>query len=173
MKPANKWLLLGVVSVGFGVFALGNTVVASLAVTTLTGALFLLSGGFQIVGSIMGHEGTGSKIVNIAIGALMAFLGLSFLINPLEGIISLAMLVLLLLLATGVLRIVLSWRMRNTRFFWPMLISGALSVLLGGYIWANFAAVGPQLLGILLGIELLLNGLGLIALSFFVRAARK
>ena len=55
--------------------------------------------------------------------------------------------------------------------FWPMLISGAASVLLAGYILANFFEVAPQLLGILLGVELLFNGAGLIALAIFLRSA--
>ena len=50
-----------------------------------------------------------------------------------------------------------------------MLISGALSILLAGYILANFARASVNLLGILLGIELLFNGAGLIVLAFFLR----
>lgn len=172
MAPWIKWLLLGILSVVFGAFALGNAVVASLAVTTMTGVLFLIIGGFQIAGGFSETSG-GHKALNILLGALLLFLGLSFLFNPLGGMISLAMLVMILLIANGVVRVALAWRMRATRFFWPMLISGVLSIFLGGYIWANFATVGPQLLGIILGVELLFNGIGLIVLSFFVRALRK
>ena len=53
-----------------------------------------------------------------------------------------------------------------------MLLSGAVSVLLAGYIFANFAAMALSLLGILLGIELLINGTSLIALAFFLRTAK-
>jgi len=62
--------------------------------------------------------------------------------------------------------------MRDTPLFWPMLLSGAISVLLAGYIFANFFEIAPQLLGILLGIELLLNGAGLVALALFLRTAK-
>jgi uncharacterized membrane protein HdeD (DUF308 family) len=86
--------------------------------------------------------------------------------------ISLALLVTILLAANGMVRLVLAFRMRATRFFWPMLISGALSVLLAMYILANFATASVTLLGILLGVELLFNGAGLIALAFFLRSAR-
>ncbi len=50
-----------------------------------------------------------------------------------------------------------------------MLISGAFSVILAGYIVANFFEIAPSLLGLLLGIELLLNGMGLIILALFLR----
>ncbi|MBB93217.1 MAG: hypothetical protein CML68_01230 [Rhodobacteraceae bacterium] len=168
MKEWVKWLILGILSVVFGVIVLGNTVAASLAVTTVTGILFLVSGGFQVAAGFS-VEGTGHKVFTMALGALMVILGLSFITNPLEGTISLALLVLILLAASGIVRIIFAKRMKDTPFFWPMLISGALSVLLAAYILANFATAGPQLLGILLGIELIFNGAGLVVLAFFVR----
>ena len=173
MKEWVKWLILGVISIAFGIFVLGNAVLASMAVTTLTGALFLLSGLFQLYGGFTSDEGVATRTFHILLGVLMAFLGLSFMFNPLEGMISLALLVLILLAASGIVRLVLAWRMRSTPFFWPMLISGALSVLLAAYILANFAVVAPPLLGILLGIELLANGAGLIVLAFFIRGTGK
>ncbi len=170
MKQWVKWLLLGILSVVFGVFVLGNAVAASIAVTTVTGIMFAVSGGFQIFAGF-GAEGFGSKLMSIGLGILMLFLGGSFVFNPLEGTISLALLVTILLAAGGVLRIITAYRMKDTAFFWPMLISGAASVLLAAYILANFAAASVQLLGILLGIELLINGAGLIVMAFFLRTA--
>ncbi|MGV6848498.1 MAG: HdeD family acid-resistance protein [Marinibacterium sp.] len=172
MKAWVIWLILGILSMIFGVFVLSNTVVASLAVTTVTGILFLISGGFQIVAGFTA-EGAASKIFAIALGVLMVFLGISFVANPLEGTISLALLVVILLMASGVVRMVFAWRMRTTPFFWPMLLSGALSILLAGYIIANFATASVQILGILLGIELLFNGAGLMVLAFFLRTIGK
>jgi uncharacterized membrane protein HdeD (DUF308 family) len=173
MKDWLKWLILGVVSIVFGIFVLGNAVVASIAVTTLTGFLFLLSGGFQIYAAITSTEGVASKVFHAILGGLMVLLGASFTLNPLEGTISLALLVLILLAASGIVRLILAWKMRQTVFFWMMLVSGALSVLLAAYIWMNFATVGPSLLGILLGIELLFNGGGLIALGLFMRSLER
>ncbi|OSP54456.1 HdeD family acid-resistance protein [Pseudoruegeria sp. SK021] len=172
MKNWVKWLILGVLSVVFGIFVLGNSVAASMAVTTLTGILFLLIGVFQIIAGWR-EPGTGHKVLSIVLGMLMGVIGLSFITNPLEGAISLTMLVTILLAASGIIRLVLAFTMKATQFFWPMLVSGALSVLLAGYIVANFAAASISLLGILLGIELLFNGAGLIALAFFLRNATR
>ena len=171
MKDWLKLLLLGALSLAFGVFVLGNTMMASLAVTTLAGVLFLISGSFQVIAGLTGDTGA-PRIFAVVLGALMAFLGLSFLAHPLEGMISLTLLVLLLLAASGGVRLVLASRMKATPFFWPMLWSGALSVLLAAYIATNFAAASVSLLGILMGIELLFNGAGMIVMAFFVRAIR-
>jgi uncharacterized membrane protein HdeD (DUF308 family) len=131
----------------------------------------MIAGGFQVAAGVTGGTGA-ARVFSIVLGGLMAFLGLSFLVHPLEGMISLTMLVLVLLAASGVVRLILAFRMKATPFFWPMLISGALSVLLAAYIMANFASASVSLLGIMMGIELLFNGAGLIVMAFFVRAVQ-
>ena len=127
-----------------------------------------MSGGFQTVVGFAA-DGLGAKLLGIALGVLMLLLGGSLLFHPLEGIISLTLLVTILFAANGIMRLISSFQMRDTPFFWPMLLSGALSVLLAAYITANFFEIAPSLLGLLLGIEMLFNGIGLIMLAFFVR----
>ncbi|MFV0473001.1 MAG: HdeD family acid-resistance protein [Pikeienuella sp.] len=163
-----KWLGLGVVMVAFGLFVLANPYTVSLAIEQLVGALFLLIGIMQIVLAFR-EERFWSKIGAIALGALAAILGFSFLVNPLSGVLSLASLVVIILLASGLVRLALAWRMKQTRFFWSMLISGAVSVLLALYIIANFASVSGALLGILMGIEMIMDGAAMIVLAFFIR----
>jgi len=165
------WVGLGAASLVFGVLALANAVAASVAVTVVTGVLFLVAGVGQVLAGLA-EEGTARRVFTVGLGALMLFLGGSFLVHPMEGTVSLAILVTILIAVSGVIRLALAWNMRATRFFWPMLATGALSVLLAGYILANFAAVSVALLGILLGVELLFNGAGLIALGLFLRALR-
>jgi uncharacterized membrane protein HdeD (DUF308 family) len=164
----TRWLILGIVSVVFGLFALGSAVAASVAVTLVTGLLLAVAGGVQ-VWVALGETG-GHRIWSLILGVLLSLLGLSFMVNPLDGTVSLAILVTMFLVAGGVVRLVIAWAMRTTRFFWPMLLSGALTVLLAGYILANFAAVSLALMGILLGVELLFNGAGLIVLALFMKS---
>ncbi|MDW4498969.1 DUF308 domain-containing protein [Sulfitobacter sp. D35] len=171
MKLWVKWLIAGILSILFGIFVLANPIAASFAVTVLAGITFLLTGGIQIYAGFSEESGT-SKLLGIGLGALMVLLGLSLVFEPLSGIISLATLATILIAANGVLRLVTAFRMKETKVFWPMLISGALSVLLAAYIVANFFQIAPSLLGILLGIELLFNGSGLIAFALFLRTAK-
>ncbi|UWQ90768.1 DUF308 domain-containing protein [Aliisedimentitalea scapharcae] len=175
MSDWLKLLLLGLVSIVFGVFILGAPVVASVAVTAITGFLLLISGGLQVAGGFT-VDGTANKFLSILMGAILLFLGWSFLSNPLQGTISLATLILILFMAGGIARLILSFQMRGTRFFWPTLISGVLSIILAGIIWSNSAADPTWLLsliGILLGIEMLFNGFGLTFAALFMRSAEK
>lgn len=170
MKLWVRWLVLGVASLALGIFVLANPIAASVAVTVLAGIIFVLMGAAQIFAGRGAPEGL-SKIMGFGLGILMLLLGLMLVFKPLEGIISLATLATIIIGANGIMRLATSFRMRETAMFWPMLISGALSVLLAGYIVANFFEIAPQLLGILLGVELLFNGAGLIALAIFLRTA--
>ncbi|MBE3639174.1 HdeD family acid-resistance protein [Mangrovicoccus algicola] len=168
MKTWLKWLLVGAASVAFGILALSNTVLASVSVTILTAILLVVAGVFQIIAGFT-DQGIGNKVWNVLLGLLMLVLGISFWTNPLEGAVSLALLVTILIAAGGILRMVLAWQMRQTRYFWAMLVSGAVSILLAALIFADFQTLSVQILGIFLGIELCFNGFSLIVLAFFLR----
>jgi uncharacterized membrane protein HdeD (DUF308 family) len=167
----KTWVGLGALAFLFGVLALGNAVIASLAITILLGTLFAITGAAQLWAGFSAEAG-GHRLFSLLWGLISLMIGVSFIANPVEGTLSLTMVVMAFLLASGVIRLVMSWQMRQTRFFWAMLLSGAVTVLLAGYIFANFAAVSLSLLGILLGIELLVNGAGLVGFGLFLRSHR-
>ena len=168
MNTWVKWLGLGLLTALFGVLALGDAVAASVAVTLVTGILFVIAGAGQIIVGL-GEPAGGHRIISVLLGIVMVLLGISFIKNPLEGTMSLALVVTILIAAGGIIRLFLAFAMRQTPYFWTGLLSGALSVLLAGYILANFAATSTSLLGILLGIELLFSGAGMIAFALFLR----
>ena len=168
MKTWKKWLLVGLVSILFGILALGNTVIASISVTLLTAVLLAVAGVFQLIAGIT-DPGLGNKVWNVLLGVMMLVLGISFWTNPLQGAVSLALVVTVLIAAGGALRMFLAWQMRQTRFFWAMLVSGSFSILLAALILADFETLAVQVLGIFLGIEMLLNGISLVVLALFIR----
>lgn len=175
MSDWIKWLLLGLLSIAFGIFVLGAPVVASVAVTVVTGVLLLISGVLQVVGGFT-VEGVGNKILSLIMGAVMLFLGWSFLDHPLQGTLTLATVMLILFMAGGIARVILSFQMKGTQFFWPTMISGILSIILAGIIWSYVGqepAALLSILGIFLGIEMLFNGFGLVFMAFFVKNAPK
>ena len=168
MSDWLKWALLGVLSIILGALALGNVALASMAVATMTGAMLLIAGAFQVAAGFT-VEGTGPKVFALLLGLLLVFLGWSFLANPLEGMISLTMLIAVLLAVSGVLRIAFSLQMRGTGLFGLMLLSGIVPLLFAVYIWMNFEVATMTLLGAFLGIELVFNGIGLVMVGFFVK----
>ena len=164
---------MGILVVVLGGIVLGNTAVASVAVAVMAGVMLLIGGGLQVVGGFSVEE-TWGKVFAWIMGILMLMLGWSLLAHPLQGVISLTLALLILLVAGGFTRIFVSFRMSGTGFFWPMLLSGVLSLVLAYVIWINAQAepaVLFNLLGLLLGIEMVLDGFGLIFLGLFARRA--
>ncbi|PTQ74940.1 HdeD family acid-resistance protein [Celeribacter persicus] len=165
------WVGIGVLTFLFGLLALGNAVVASLAITIMLGTLFAIAGVAQLWAGFSGavHD---NRIFALLWGLLSLLIGVSFIANPVEGTVSLTMVVTGFLLASGVIRLLMAWRMRESRLFWTLLLSGAVTVFLAGYIMSDFAAISLSLLGILLGVELLVDGAGLVGFGLFLRAHR-
>ena len=63
------------------------------------------------------------------------------------------------------LRIVLAFRSEFAQMRWILILSGAISVLLGCMILSNFPMSAAVVLGVYLAIELISNGISLIILS--------
>ncbi|MEM0938062.1 MAG: DUF308 domain-containing protein [Pseudomonadota bacterium] len=167
MSDWFKWMLLGVLSAIFGVLVLNHAIIFSLAITTVVGALFLVSGIIQALAGFW-DEGVSSKALSIVLGVVMALIGLSFLTDPLSGTLSLALLVTILIAAGGILRLMFALRMKGSPVFWAMILSGIVSLGLAVYILLN-PALGVVLLGTLLGVELIFNGVGLVTLGLWKR----
>ena len=165
MKISTKYFWLGVLIVALGVVVLFNAAIASVAIVTVTGMFLLLGGALQIALGFW-TEGLGNRILTWCLGALTAFLGWSFMANPLAGIISLSTFLLILLAASGIVQILFAFRVRGTRFFWPLLFAGSVSVVLAIILLSSPGAT-LVLIGTLLGIQMLSSGASLIMMGLF------
>ncbi|MBF9032957.1 hypothetical protein HKCCE2091_01790 [Rhodobacterales bacterium HKCCE2091] len=162
MSPTRLMLIAGIILIVGGVLSLLAPYAASIAVTLIVGWSFLI-GGIVNLAAAFGNDGhRGSHVL---FGLLGLLLGLSFLLDPLGGVVSLTILVGIVFLVSGGFRLALAWARREMSGFWILLLSGALSVLLGGLILSNLGGAAQSILGIIVGIELLSAGIGLVALS--------
>ncbi len=162
------WGLFGLISIAGGVLALMNPFGATLAATVIAGWMFILIGALQIIGTFTDKDAIG-KIWMILLGVLAIWVGISILQHPLAGMISLTMVVAISFLVAGVFKLILAFSLEDRRFFWLILLSGAVSVLLAIMIFSNFPQAAATVLGILLGIELISNGATLLAVSMSAR----
>lgn len=158
------WGLFGVVSIVGGVLALMNPFGASVAATFIAGWVFIIIGVLEIIGTFMDKEATG-KFWMVLLGALAVWLGFAILNNPLAGMVSLTVIVAISFLAAGVFKLILAFSIEDKRFFWLILLSGAVSVVLAVMIFSNFPQSAAAVLGVLLGIDLISNGATLLAVS--------
>lgn len=168
MKLPILFMIAGALMVVGGFLALANPFAASLAVTTLVGIFFLIGGVGQLWAAWSTPDDDHRTWHGI-LGLLALVLGVMLVANPVAGTLSLTLLVGLLFLLSGAGRLVVALRLRGSRYYWLMLVSGALSVLIGILVLANIAAAATTLLGLLLGLQLILEGAVLLVLGFVAR----
>lgn len=162
------FIIVGVLSILSGLYALFNPFPASVAAAILAGWAFLFLGAIKIVAGFRSGE-TGTRIWSVVIGILAVFVGIEILADPLGSLVSLTLMVAILLIASGLAKLIFTWSLRGNQMFWPMLISGAASLILGLIILRHFPTATGSVLGLLLGVELLSNGIAAISMSWLTR----
>lgn len=158
------WLVAGLISLAGGIFALANPLAATLTAELLAGYMFIAV-GILTVFSAFSDQGWGGRILAILLGLALLFLGINLVANPLAGTVSLTFLAGFMLLILGIFRILLAFSSRAANLRGVLIVSGALSVLLGLMIFANWPQSAVVVLGLFLAVELISNGVSLIVLS--------
>lgn len=170
----KQWYLLfaaGLIAVVGGVFALFNPMEATLAATRILAWVFIIAGALQIV-AVFGDLDLRARIWTTLLGALAIGIGLWIMGNPVGGAVALTWTIGLLFLLEGVVKIVLAFAARGIAFFWTLLLTGAVSVLLAGVILARFPASALAVPGILLAIDLISTGAAVMALALHFKTPR-
>lgn len=162
--PLWVCVLLGIVMIAAGIFALSDVVLATIISVKLIGLAAIAAGAFEIIHAFW-TKGWGGLLWQILLGALYLAFGLVLLTQPASGALILTYFLGALLLASGIIRCVLSfahWQQGG----WMMLISGAFGLLAGVLILFGFPTMSLWILGFLLGVDLLSHGVAWLLYAF-------
>lgn len=152
------WMaVLAVICIVGGFLALLNPFGANIFAVTLAGWVFLIQGVIQIIHAFRVRDWPGF-IWSLGIGVLSLLVGVILVADPLAGAIPLTLLVAVLFLATGVAKIMFALSLKPASGWVWVLVSGLVSAALGVLILAGLPASATTILGLLLGIELVSNG---------------
>ncbi len=163
------WLLiLGIVYVILGLAAMAHPYAVTLAIDLVLGFILLFGGVVAVVSSFF--SGSLKKFIFIFIsGLLYLIVGGLLLKNPFAGVLTLTIILAAFLVVEGFFKIVNAFQLRpQANWFW-LLISGVASLILGVMIWGEFPASGRFVLGLLLGVYMLINGVSMIMVSLAFR----
>ena len=171
LRSSWIWLaILGAISLIGGILALINPFAATLAAVFLAGWTFLLFGLIQIIHAFR-VRGWPGFLWSLLLGVLTVAVGISLLFNPVSGALSLTLLVAILFLVLGAVKIMYALSLRPVSGWGFAALSGVISVLLGVMILADYPWSATAILGILLAIELLSNGIFLLMIALGLRKA--
>ena len=152
-------LIKGTHRVGWGLVILG--LVAALAPIATGAALVVVIGLVLLAaGALVGLWGVrareaGKGSTGLIIAALAAIAGLVLVIQPTAGLSLVRVLLIGYFLLSGAAEIATAWELRSSEDDWSsMLASGAISILVGGALWANWPISGARAIGLLVGVKL-------------------
>jgi uncharacterized membrane protein HdeD (DUF308 family) len=149
--------LLGFVLIAAGIVALSDVVFATTISVKLIGITVIAAGVFEGFHAFW-TKGWGGFVWQIMLGAIYLAFGLVLLSEPDSAAPILVYLLGALLLASGMIRSILSfayWRQNG----WMMLVSGVFGILAGAWLLFGNNTISAWGIGFLLGIVLLSHGL--------------
>ncbi|MBI1360015.1 MAG: HdeD family acid-resistance protein [Alphaproteobacteria bacterium] len=169
----NHWRLYlfeGALLVVLGLGAIAVPAIASIAVASFLGWLFLVGGGVGLATALMSRRAPGFWWSLIS-AALALAAGVFLIDAPLRGAVSLAILLAAFLFADGVAMILfgLDHRKQTSKRWGWFVFNGVLDLGLAIIVVMALPAAALWVLGVIVGIDLVFGGSTLIALSLAAR----
>jgi uncharacterized membrane protein HdeD (DUF308 family) len=151
-------LLQAGLMIAAGAVALLAPYLAGIGLVVLLGWLLILAGAAQAI-SLIGTQDVPHFWMQLVSALLGIVVGLLFLVAPTEGLVSLTLLLIVFLMIDGVAKVVLALTIRPVPNWGWILAGGALGILLAIILWTSMPATAAWLLGLLLGINLVAQGI--------------
>ena len=169
LRAKSGWIVaLGIVYVIAGFVALGSVVFATVATVFVVGIMMLIAGAAEVVNAFQ-IKSWGKFLLWLLLGVLYIVAGFVTFENPLLAAALLTLLLGFSLVASGIMRIVLAFSMKEgTPWLW-VAFSGVITLLLGVVILVHWPVSGLYILGLFLGIDLIIAGASWIGVGFGLR----
>lgn len=168
------FLLLGIFLVVCGTVAVACPLVSTVSVVAVLGAMLFISGVATIISSFWTGQWS-AFLLQILVGVLYVVTGLAVIDKPLATAGVLTLFVGTFAIVVGVVRAVAAMTIRFPQWGWALL-NGAVTAMFGILIYRLVAKEPAAILwviGLIVGIELLLNGWTWVMLALELRAVGK
>jgi uncharacterized membrane protein HdeD (DUF308 family) len=166
-----KWgwfVAAGIALVVFGVIAFANLFAATLATVFVTGVMLIIAGIVQI-GHSFGAKSWGNLIYWLLSGILYAAAGVIAIADPLLASAVFTLLLAAALFAVGALRIIAGFDARPTQGWGWIVAGGVLTLLLGVLIAIGWPLNTVWLIGLVLAVDLVSQGVAWIGFGLGIR----
>lgn len=169
MIAENKtwFIVLGIALMLVGAGAIAFPFVTTVAAKVVIGWLFLFGGLSQVVHAFS-IKNWSEFFLSLLIGILYIIAGGWLAFFPLTGILTLTLVLSALFLAEGIIKTSMAFRWKPREGWGWILLSGVVSVFVGGLILAGLPSTATWAIGLLVGINLMMAGLSYLILTMAV-----
>ena len=171
-KVPGALIGLGILFIILGMIGIAGQVLFSLVSVNVLG-IFLFAGG--ILQAVHAFKSTGWKTVSVQLIFAILYIGAAIYVwaFPIPALEAITLWLAAIFFLTGFLRLIAAFQHRHFgEWFW-LALSAAISILMGVLIMNNFPSASLWLPGLLIAIELLLQGWTLLFLGFAAKSLTK
>src|SRR5581483_4204462 len=172
---AEKWgwfLALGIVLIVIGLAAIAFPRLSTIAAKIMLGWLLLIAGMMLILHAFSAQAWHGFPW-NLLIGILYLVAGGYLAFFPLTGLLTLAILLVILFVAEGIFEIIMAFRVRPHEGWAWLLLSGITALAVGVLIALQLPSSADWALGLLVGINLVFSGWSYVFLALAGRRTQQ
>ena len=171
-KYAFWYLVQGSLIAAVGVLAVLFPLLSSFAVIGAFGWMLILGGVLQAV-TLIGSRSTQGYPLLVVSAVLFVVVGLIFLRNPADSLLTLGMLLIVLLFVQGISRIMFALSVRPLPNWVWVAASGAAQIGLAIFLWIGMPVTALWVLGLTLGTALIAEGTATAWLAWSLRQQGK
>lgn len=165
-----RFLLWGIALIILGTFAIYATTFATLLSVVIIGFLIFFGGSVLLIDTLSFWWGKwGGFFLHLLGAVLYLVVGFVLIMNPVEGSISLTLLLGVFYTVMGLTRLFFSSSSKMPQWGWSF-FNGIITFVLGVLILASWPASGLFIIGLFVGIDLIFSGWSYVMLGM---AARK
>jgi uncharacterized membrane protein HdeD (DUF308 family) len=162
------FLILGIVLIAAGTFAIAAAFITTLASIVLFGILLLAGGVVQLINAFLARTWKGF-VLHLFAGLLYLVVGMLMVEHPVQAAEGLTLMLATAFLLGGAMRVIYalihSFAGRN----W-IVMNGFISLLLGIAIWRQWPESSLWVIGLFIGVDLIINGWLWVMLGMMVKA---
>jgi uncharacterized membrane protein HdeD (DUF308 family) len=143
------------------------TLLTSVAIVVLLGVSLMVAGVATIVATVWAGHWSG-HLLQLLIGLFYLVAGFLITDTPVKSTVAITAVIAAIFIVAGLFRVVAAFAVRFPHWEWSVL-NGGITFLLGLVIYRHFPQSALWVIGLLVGIEMLLNGWTWIMLSLAIK----
>jgi uncharacterized membrane protein HdeD (DUF308 family) len=167
----NEWRSLAIAGtvVGLiGILAMAFPLVTGLSLSLVIGAL-LVGGGIVHGVHAFTARGWRGSVWQVALAIVSVAAGAIVFAAPAVALVTLTVALVAYLAVEGIVELAAAMRMPASRGRTSIAISGVAALVLAALLWAGFPATAAWAIGLLVGVNLLVTGLSMVAVAMAAR----
>ncbi len=164
------FLVQGILMIILGLVAVALPNLATLAVELFVGWLFVIGGVLRAL-SVWRARALPGYWWSLLTALLALVLGLLLILRPLEGVLTLTIVLVVLFIFEGIGAILIALEFRPHLRHWGWtLFSGLVDLLLAALIWGGWPSTAVWAIGLLVGINMVFFGVSLLMAAVAARS---